>query len=231
MKLTPGHFLAPGYYMDYWLKLIEAKYPMDFIEKSVKLKQYRELWLGAVFGASLTKTTNQKHYVGLPQDEPSDIVIRRYVPTTTPKGTPATNAQNMQIQITRCNLDAGETLIGQIANKNKPAYKNTILLVHLQGFGQSINFSKTIDYLKNLNTVYPMEVIVIGRIDKSTKESYKPGTFIEHMVYPDVGYAEVNLTDTKAFFTFPPIITTTQLGASRELKSFGKVLLLPPDIK
>lgn len=216
--------------MDYWTKNVEGKYSMDIIETHTKLQKWREMYSGAIWAASLTKTTGEKHYVGLPADEPADIVIRKYIPVKTRLGTPATNALNLRVQITRCNLGAGETLRKQISNKNKPAYKNLVLLVHLIGPGISFDFNDVRKYLKELDQVYPSEIIVLARLESNSRGNVPPGTFMEYMIYPDEGYANVNLQDNGAFFRFPPIIGRGYLGASRKIKELGKFNLLPPKI-
>jgi hypothetical protein len=76
----PEDRIAPGLYMDYWQQ-IAKKYGNEQLHIN-KLKPYREVRNGAILAAMWTKTTDRKHFVSFPHDEPADVEIYSLQPTT-----------------------------------------------------------------------------------------------------------------------------------------------------
>lgn len=231
IELQPGYYFSPGFYKDFWINCIEKQFTEQTKLTNNKLKPYREVWIGAIFAALQTKITGIQHFVGLPPNEPPDIWVGRYVPVTTPKGRSGTNFDRMPIEITRCNLDAQETLFGQIKKKNKSAYSDTILLVYIYGAGKEVNFQEVADKIKLMGRVYPSEILVIGQVDKTSNGIVFPrGTFAQTKLYPDGGQDIVNTSDNSAFFRNPEVMTSLKRGVSRDLKELGRMMLVPPKI-
>lgn len=231
LELKPGYYFSPGFYMDFWTHHIEEQFSEKVKLKHVRLKPYREVWIGAVFAALQTKITNVKHYVCVSEREPPDIYVCRFVPITTKYGSKGTNLDRLPIEITRCDMDSGEMLLDQILKKNKPAYTGNILLVYIYGAGKVVNFKEVVNDIKKIEQVYPSEIVVVGRVDKTDNGVIFPqGTFAQTKLYPDDGQHTVNLTDENSFFKSPEVIIATRRGVSRELKKLGNLMLVPPNI-
>jgi hypothetical protein len=231
IELEPGYYFSPGFYKSFWESRIEKKFPRNTINKNVKFKKYREVWLGAIIAAAQTKITGQKHFVGLPNSEPPDVLVVRFSPITTKKGSEGTNIDGMPIEITRCSLDDGEDLYKQIALKNKPAYTDTILAVYLYGGTMPFDMNEVGRKIMAEKKIYPSEILVIGNVERTSSIILPKGTFAQVKLYPEKGEDLINLNDSEAFFNYPGIMTTTKRGVSRKLEPLGKLRLMPPNIK
>lgn len=228
IELEPSYYFAPGFYKTFWINQIEKRFPDDVINKHVKLKPYREVWLGAIIAAAQTKASGIQHFVGLPEKEPPDILVVRFVPVTTKQGHEGTMIDRIPIEITRCNMDAGESLFKQIMKKNKAAYEDNILAVYLTGLGQQFSLGPTHKKLLAEKKIHPAEVLIVGEVQQAGSIALTPRTFAQFKIYPDTGGDIVNVQDTKSFFSHPAVMTTRRRGVSRKLKPLGKLKLKPP---
>lgn len=234
-ELKPGYYFSPGFYMGYWKNCILANFPMDVIKSHNNLTKHREVWVGAILAASNTKDSGIQHFVGLPEDEPPDVDIIYDEPTKTASGKEGVNRKHLHVEITRCDLDAGETLLGQILNKNKPAYAGMILAVYVYGKQTQNDYQAVLDALKKEVRVYPTEIVCVefvmaaggGRI------LLMPGTYGISRLWPKPGSKVVNLSDNTAFFRRPTDVigyATPRRGAGTEWQDLGSLTLLPPKI-
>lgn len=229
VHLTTGFYFSPGYFLAYWRKYI-AKLPDNIIYKDVRLKQYREMFLGAHIAALQTKLTSMNHFVGLPADEPPDVNVVRFSPSLTKNGKEASNFDTIRIEVTRCDMEEGENALTQILNKNKPGYAGMTLAVHTSGNNKSANLEEVYKSLKEQDKIYPREILIFGPAVGTRYIRLLPGTYSVSKVWPDRSSDLVYQLDSKAFFKTPEVITTTGRGASREAKLLGFVELLPPKL-
>lgn len=230
IQVESGYYFSPGFYMNYWLNCIEKYYSSDVIKSHVKLKIHREVWTGAILAAWQTKVNGIKHYVGVPEREPPDVEVVRFIPTTGPKGGDGTNMQKVGFEITRCSMDEGETLIEQIKKKNKPAYSGMSLVVYVYG-GIATDFNRLHEEVIGLGKIYPIEIIVAGPVIGTETTTFEPGTFGITKIYPQKGQDTVNLFDKQAFFMHSNVRAVTGRGVTRKLKDLGYIELMPPEIE
>jgi len=230
ITLQNGYYFSPGFYIDYWRKCIDSKLSEDTIYKDGRLKQYREMFLGAHIAAMQTKLTGLQYFVGLPADEPPDVDVVRFSPSETKSGKKASNLDTIRVEITRCDMNQGETVIGQILKKNKQAYKGMSLAVHTSGSDKSVKLEEIHKLLEKEENVYPREIIIIGPVLATKHIKLMPGTYSVSKVWPDKSSDLVYQLDSRAFFRTPEVITTTGRGASREAKPLGFIELLPPTL-
>lgn len=229
--LRLGVFFSPGFYMAFWNECILKRFSAVDILSRIEFKQHREMWLGAIMAASQTKGTGVQHFVGLPNDEPRDVDVVRMVDIKIPSGKMGTAIERLFIQITRCNLDAGETLLQQIKKKNKPAYKDIILAVYKYGYEPMSDFKAVHDALKKEKEIFPSEVLSIELAEIARSIVLPAGTYGLTRLYPKIGQHLVRLSDQEAFFRNPEVVQGTGLGVSTEWKDLGTFELLPPVLK
>ena len=222
--------------MGYWQHCILANFPPETIKTHNKLTKHREVWVGAILAASNTKDSGIKHFVGLPADEPPDVDIIYDEPITTASGKTGTNRKHLSIEITRCDLDAGETLLGQILHKNTSAYSGMILAVYVVNGEQTKNdYQAVLDALKKEKQVYPTEIVCLEFVVAAGNGTIllPPGTYGISRLWPKPGSKIVNLADKVAFFREPTDVigyATPRLGISTEWQDLGSIILLPPEI-
>ena len=216
--------------MGYWANCIERYYSKEVITKHVRLKQHREVWIGAILGAWQTKLTGNKHYVGLPDREPPDVEIVRFVPAKRPSGKEGTGMEKMGFEVTRCSMDEGETMLEQIKKKNKPAYSGMNLVVYTYG-GVETDFNKIQEEIDRIEKIYPMEILVAGPVIGTKAVTFQPGTYGITRLYPSKGQDLVNIQDKQAFFMHSNVRTVTGRGVTAEIKDLGYIELMPPEIK
>lgn len=231
VKDSKGYYFSPGFYMGYWENVIEKYFPKEVIYSHVKLKPHRELWVGAILAASQTKINKIPYFVGLPADEPPDAEIVRFVPTITAKGSEGTNINKIGIEIVRCDIDAGETILGQILLKNKPAYKGMSVAVYTYGGDSYIDLNAVQNEVNALKVIHPHEIMLIAPVKRSKEQEFPLGTFAVTQFYPNTGQDIVSAQDEEAFFKEPAIRTVMSRGITRESKHLGEIELMPPDIK
>jgi hypothetical protein len=228
MQLQPGLFFSPGYYMGYWRACIEGNFNHDVIWSHNSLQKHREMYAGAIMAAAQTKATGTQHFVGLPDDEPSDVDVVKLVEITMPSGRKGTTLQRLNVQITDCNFDRDETLLGQFANKNKPAYADIIVAVHISGRTETSDFSKDWADIQKLPKVYPSEVVIVEPVDFANGVRQPAGSFGLTGVYPKKGATLINLSGNEAFFFEPAVFTKTRKAVSVEWEDKGSFELMTP---
>ena len=186
------------------------------------------MYAGAIMAAAQTKGTGIQHFVGLPDDEPSDVDVVKLVEITMPSGRRGTTLQRLNIQLTECNFARGETLSGQFANKNKPAYSDIIVAIHATERTDTSNFSKDWAELQKLDKIYPNEVLVVESVEIADNIKQPAGTFGLTRIYPKEGASLVSLHDDEAFFFEPAVFTKTNKAVSVEWEDKGSFELLRP---
>lgn len=233
-ELQPGFWVSPGFYMGYWEKCILANFPLKVIKKNYGLKKYREMWVGAILAASDTKDSGIHHFVGMPSREPPDVDIIHYEDTVTANGKEGLNRKHTSVEITRCDLDAGETLVDQVLNKNTPSYIGMNLAVYVYGRPSKSDYQSVLDVLKNEEHVYPTEIVCLEFVIKAGPILLLPGSYGISRLWPKPGSKLVNLSDPKAFFRHPNDVVTDsnpRLSTGRDYQDLGTFELLTPRIK
>lgn len=223
---NPGDKIAPGLYMNYWQSIV-AKHGADRLETN-KLKSYREVRNGAILAALWTKTTNQKHFVSFPSDEPADVEIYS-LSYEDYNGIPSYRLQKIPVQLTRCSLKDGETIAGQALKKNKESLKDTTLVVHLLGEENvTIDLNQIVADVRKIKPIYPREVVLLAPVvDSSTEEQ----SFAQLLIYSEnddrVRSSQVHLGDSDAFFTEPSVMRS-QKGTGQAIDIAGEFSLMIP---
>ncbi len=224
---TPDDKIAPGIYMRYWEDIVSG-YGIDSLEIN-KLKAYREVRNGAILAALWTKATGEKHFVSFPHEEPADVEIYSLVSKDF-NGKPSYDICRVPVQLTRCLLSRGETILGQIVKKNKPSLENTTLVVHIIGENNIvINLSDIIKRIHKIEKIYPREIAILAPIHDTSSVKQ---TFAQQLIYSrdDDRFRSsirVNLDETDAFFAEPPIMRNKR-GTGQTIKIAGKVILKLP---
>jgi hypothetical protein len=234
-ELKPGYYFSPGFYMGYWEHCILANFPLDVIKAHNNLTKHREMWVGAILAASDTKDSGVQHFVGLPEDEPPDVDIIYDEPTVTASGKDGVNRKHLLVEITRCDLDAGETLLGQILHKNTPAYEGMLLAVYVYGKQAQSDYQAVLDALKKEKQVYPTEIVCVEFVVAAGggKILLPPGSYGISRLWPKPGSKLVNLSDKVAFFRQPTDVigyASPRRGTGTEWQDLGSLTLLPPKI-
>ena len=233
-KLVPGYYFSPGFYMTYWQNVILANFTLDIIKSHNNLTKHREMWVGAILAASNSKGSGIQHFVGLSEKEPPDVDIIYYKDITTPSGVSGYERKHIFNEITRCDLDFGETIINQILRKNTPANAGIVLAVYVYGNEKQTNYQAILETLKNENKVYPIEILCIEFVmfAGAGKILLLPGTYAISRLWPQPGSKVVNLSDKKAFFRSPNVIgdATPRRGSGTKWQDLGSFTLLPPII-
>ena len=228
-ELKPGVFFSPGFYMGYWENCIVKNFSANTIISDVRLKQHREVWIGAIIAATQTLSGIQ-HFVGLPADEPPDVDVVKFPSTKTPLGREGTKIKRFHVEITRCNVDAGETILGQILKKNKPAYTGMSLVVYVYGDYQRIDFEPIHKALQEESVIYFDEINVLMLVGATGEINLLPSTYGFTRVYPSPGQTLVNMSDKVAFFREPDVVQGTGLGVATEWNDLGSYELLTPKL-
>jgi hypothetical protein len=224
---TPADRIAPGFYMKYWDSIIK-KYDGKGL-MSNKLKQYREVRNGAILAALWTKTTGRKHFVSFPSDEPADVEIYS-LEDSEYKGKPSYSLVRVPVQLTRCSLPDGETIVGQINNKNKQALANTTLVVHLTANdGDTITLNDIVKEVQSISPLYPKEVAIIAPLldDSSTEQTFGQVLLSSADTVGQFRTSKVSLDDIDAFFEEPPIMHSKK-GTGRAITEHGEINLMLP---
>jgi len=227
-QLKPGIFFSPGFYMSYWEQVILGQFAEDTIASNVKFKQHREARIGAILAAAQSKGTRQQHFVGLPNDEPSDVDIVKLEEITMPSGRVGHALQRLNFQLTRCDLSARETILGQIVKKNKPAYEGIILAVDVTGRQDPSNFSEIHEALIYEDRIFPSEIVAIELVQIADGLVVPEGTYGITGLYPKIGGTLINRFDPEAFFFEPAVFTKTRKAVSLDWEDKGSFELMPP---
>ena len=232
--LRPGFWVSPGFYMGYWKECILANFPLEIIKKHNGLTKYREMWVGAILAASDTKDSGTHHFVGLPGREPPDVDIIHYENTLTSTGKKGLKRKHTSVEITRCDLDSGETLLDQVLNKNKPAYTGMNLAVYVYGSPSQTDYQYVLNALKKEEQVYPTEIVCLEFVMNAGPILLLPGSYGISRLWPKPGSKLVNLSDANAFFRRPNDVVTDaipRLRTGRDYQDLGTFELLTPKIK
>lgn len=234
-ELVPGYYFSPGFYMGYWEHCILANFPPDVVKKNNKLTKHREVWIGAILAAADTKESGVQHFVGLPETEPPDVDIVYDESTTTSSGASGVDRKHISVEITRCDLDAGETLLGQILRKNTYAYSGMVLAVYVYGRIGKTDYQAILDALKKEKEVYPTEVVCVELVNAAAggKILLLPNSYGISRLWPKPGAKLVNMSDKTAFFREPTDVigyATPRRGIGTEWQDLGSFTLLPPKI-
>ena len=216
--------------MGYWQACIEASFTPQVIWNHTKLQKHREMYAGAIMAAAQTKVTGIQHFVGLPDDEPSDVDVVKMVEITMPSGRKGTTMQRLNVQLTECNFDRGETLLKQFANKNKPAYADIIVAIHVTGRTETSNFAQDWADLQKLPKVYASEVVTVEPVDIANGIRQPAGSFGLTEIYPKEGASLINLFDDEAFFFEPAVFTKMHKAVSVKWEDKGSFELLRPNL-
>jgi len=214
--------------MAFWQNAILKRFDKATVLNSQELKPYREMWVGAIIAASQS-LSGTKHYVGLPDDEPPDIDVVRLLDTDF-KGKASTKMERLLIEVTRCNFDAGETIVGQIKKKNKPAYAGMRLAVYVHGNDRGTKFQDIFDALQKLKPVFST-VLIVGTVDVAGGLLLTKGYFGVTGVWPNKGQTLVNINNRKAFFRHPEVFRKSRLATGTEWEDLGSLILKPPELK
>lgn len=228
-QLGPGYFFSPGYYMAYWHDAIMPNFTPEQIAFHVKLKQHREVWVGAHLAAAKTRLSGQQFFVALPESDPPDVLIGSLERVTVSSGRVGYNLKWFQVEITRCDEAAGETLFNQIQKKNKQTYRDMVLAVYLQGAIRVPDLAALNAQLTSLGEFYPQEVVVMVELDPDAND-VPQGTFAFAQVYPNYEAEVIRRDDPVAYFMDPNILTVTGRGIQSHLTRLGSMELMPPNI-
>jgi hypothetical protein len=229
-ELKPGVWFSPGFYQAFWDNSVSKRFTPDEIVQRVELKRHRELWVGAIFAASQSLSGVQ-HFVGLPEDEPPDVEVVKFTETTTKKGTPATALSRIPLEVVRCDVSAGETLLGQIGLKNKKPWEGLSLLIYEYGNTVSSSYTGVYEALRK-EKVLLSDIVVVTKVDVTDAGIRLPdGSFTVTSLYPVKGQTLLNVNDSNAFFRYPEVVTKTGLGTGTKWKDMGSYKLLLPTLK
>lgn len=227
IELARNMYFSPGYFYFFWRDVVAAKYSYHQIVTSNKLKPYREVWAGAIIAAHQTAATGRQHFVGLPDDEPPDIRIVSLEEVATKSGRLGTNLQRLEMEVTWCDIERGDTLLGHIDLKNKPAYQDMHLLIYLTRPPETMDFNGVRKTLKG-RQVHLASIMVVAEVHEinnapAPKDSYAVVSLLSE------AQTAVSTTDQVSFFVQPEIIRVSKRGISTELMEGGTVRLVPPD--
>lgn len=212
--------------MQYW-QAIAKKYGESKLNIG-KLKPYREVRNGAILAALWTKASGRKHFVSFPHDEPSDVEIYSLRPTTF-KGRHSYYLVKIPVQLTRCSLSDGETIVGQVIKKNKPALSGTSLVVHVLGEDNvKLNLNEIVAEVRQIKEIFPKEVALLAPIeDSDTSEQ----TFGQLLIYSrednQVRLSKVHTGEDSAFFTEPQVMQSER-GTGQAIEHSGQFSLMLP---
>ena len=233
VEIETGLYFSPGFYMAYWQGCILAQFPLDVVEKHTAMTKYRELFVGAILAAANTLASGgTQYFVGLPATEPPDVDLMYYEPTVL-NGKKGVIRRHIDVEIVRCNMEVGETPLGQIKIKNKPAYKNMIVAVFMEGRVDAIDAEAINKALQSEPTIYPSEILLVLNGNMAEALAWPDGTFGLARVYPGPGSSVINISNEKAFFRIPEVVgnTNPMRGVSEEWRDLGPgITILPPKI-
>jgi hypothetical protein len=223
---TPDDKIAPGLYMKYWEAIVK-KHGADKLDTN-KLKPYREMRDGAILAALWTKVTGEKHFVSLPHDEPADVEIY-HLAAVDFKEKPSYRLEKVPVQLTRCSLSSGETIVGQVRKKNKPALANATLVVHMIGEDNiELNLQEIIAEVHSIEELHPREIVLLAPLEDASTKSQAYGQLLIYSRGDDQPRSSrVDLDDPTAFFTEPPIMHSKR-GTGQAISQEGEFSLMLP---
>jgi hypothetical protein len=231
-EIKPGLYFAPGFYMAYWHECILKRFPIKTIERHNAFTKYRELFVGSILAAANTLGSGgTEYYVGLPATEPPDVELMYYEPTTV-KGKAGNIRKHIEVEITRCNLNVGETIVGQIINKNVAAYKDMILAVFMEGEVRHIDYKAIQAALGKEEVIYPSSIVLVTSANMAGTILLLPGSFGLSQLYPKPGSSLINLNDANAFHRKTDVVGNAIpfRGVSTDWQDLGPFTLAPPKL-
>jgi hypothetical protein len=230
-QLEPGLYFSPGFYMGFWERSVLKQFPQEVSLKNTRFQKHREMFTGALIAAALTRSSGMKHYVGLPETEPPDVDVV-YLKETEYNGKPSQELVHIPIEVTRCNLAEGESLLGQILGKNRIGYKENWLCVHIQG-GGTLSAAEQEQVFQHLKTIefYPAVVTALMKVVGTESILFPGETYALMWLYPRKGHLLVSLTDKEVVFRGDPdVFRKIGRKTGRELEDLGKFMLIPPPL-
>jgi hypothetical protein len=231
-EMVPDIYLSPGFYMGFWEASIEALFTPQQIKDHVKLQQHRELRVGAIVAAGITRQSRVHHFIGIPESDPPDILIMWHEEVTV-KDKKGTEPRYIHLEVVRCDFDSGETLIDQALIKNKHNYQKMTVAIDVTGTRRPDDYKIAAETLNALETVYPVQFIAVEQVGVIGELNYLPGVFRITQLYPSQSTARVWRADEEAFFRAPTDVIgkgTPSRGISTEWQELGKFVLLPPTL-
>jgi hypothetical protein len=229
-QLKPGLFFSPGFYMGYWRNCIEANFTSDIVWSHGKLQKHREMYTGAIMAAAQTKATKIPHFVGLPDDEPSDVDIVKLTEITMPSGRKGTVIERLNVQLTECNYGRNESILEQLKKKNKSTYQDIIVAIQVINRIEDSDFAGDFASIQTLDKVYPSEVLTVELVDIANNVRQPVGSFGLTRIYPKEGASLINRDDQEAFFFEPAVFTKSNKAVSIEWEDKGSFTLLTPQL-
>jgi hypothetical protein len=231
-ELSPDVYFSPGFYMAYWEACVLKKFSPEVIKTHNKLQKHREMRVGSIMAAANTKATNQQYFVGISEVDPPDILLMCLAQVVV-SGKVGTEPRYVHIEVTRCDLLAGETLIGQVLKKNKPANEGMVIALDVYGNDKPSDYQAVLNALKKEPKIYPSQIVAVESVGRTSRILLPLGSYGVTQLYPESGSSLVNRNDTAAFFRRPTEVlgrATPARGVSTEWQDLGKYTLLAPEL-
>lgn len=229
IRLQSGYYFSPGFYLNYWKNSILNNFDANTVAFGRKLKQHREIWIGAHLAALKTKLSRNKYFVALPDSDPPDALIGTFSKIIIPSGRTGHELNWFPVEITRCDASSEEDLYDQIIKKNTAAYEKVVLAVYLQGAEKIPDLKSLLDKISVLPKVYLHEIIIMVQL-KDDDADPAAGTYGFVQVFPGYETEILNRNDPDSFFLEPNAMQITGRGIQSEKKRLGSIILLPPEI-
>lgn len=230
-EIKSGLYFSPGFYMAYWHGCVLKQFPIKTVETHTAMTKYRELFVGSILAAANTLASGMEFYVGLPPDEPPDVDLM-YMEPIKVNGKDGVKRKHLYVEIVRCNMGASETIQGQALKKNKPAYKDMIVAIFMEGSVPKVDYPAIEAALKNEAVIYPSEILLVMNADMAGPLMLPAGSFGLSRLYPKPGSSIVNLNDNKAFFRTTDVVgdAAPRMGVSAEWQDLGPLTIAPPKL-
>jgi len=231
-EMIPDVYLSPGFYMGFWDACIEKLFTAEQIKCHDKLQQHRELRVGAIVAAAITRESGVDHFVGIPDRDPPDILVM-WQEEVIEKGKRGTVPKYIHMEVVRCDFDSGENLLDQALIKNKPIYKKMAVAIDVTGTRKPESYKAAIEGLSKLDEIHPVQYIAVEQIGVVGEARYQPGVFRITQLYPSETIYHVRRIDEKAFFRTPTDVIGKAMparGISTEWQDLGNFTLLPPTL-
>lgn len=218
--------------MAYWHGCVLKQFPIKTIETHTAMTKYRELFVGSILAAANTLASGGiEYYVGLPPDEPPDVDLM-YMEPVKVHGKDGVQRKHIYVELVRCNMEAGEDISTQVLKKNKPAYKDMVVAVFMEGPVSKIDYAAIEKVLNEQETIYPSEILLVMNADMAGPVLLPAGSFGLARIYPKPGSTIVNLNDNKAFFRTTDVVgdAMPRMGVSTDWQDLGPLTIAPPKL-
>jgi hypothetical protein len=232
-EMIPDIYLSPGFYMSFWEASIEQLFTPEQIKGHVELQQHRELRVGAIVAAGITRQSGVQHFIGIPQHDPPDILIMWHEEVTL-NGKKGTEPKYIHLEVVRCDFDNDESIINQALIKNKSNYRKMTIAIDITGTRKPESYNSAAEALDLLDTVHPSQYIAVEQVGVVGEASYQPGVYRITQLYPSQTSTRVWRIDDIAFFRTPTDVigrATPFRGISTKWQELGQFTLLPPTIE